>query len=509
MKKILLTFLCVFSLLSVYLYGQRDEGTINTVIRKNVDPGKIQAIKKDLLAFEKAQGKASNQNETNVSIRVDGLEEFKRGFSDLFNWMATNKILFRHQLKNAFDKSLNATEVKPEEVNWFNAEVNAIVLKSLSDVPRLQFRHDVLNDLKNRLRSLENPFVAIKTSMPLVVNKKSTLDVQAMLQKIDNLDTEEMTTTHASNNPIPSSVFYGLVGLSLICAFFLSSMSQTKKVISTDKNAVKEPLKKIVETMDQPVVICRTDYSITFSNNIAKELMINSELLWDLLGSEDPEQEKVTVLNGKRYLLDVVRVKREKNELFYIVHFKPQLLDQRFLEHFANPSEVERIFQQGLAAPDEAKNLNQVIVENSLKLNYLFKTSDKTLDLDLDPTMNENFVDSKVLSVLSRDFISASFHLIKDQAQVSGIYLRTQETGERLRISAFLPNLTESAFENIFECHDFIHRLGLLESQFNLLKTSVSFRWVSSQEVSGLDINLAFDNRSELETVLNSSESFV
>jgi hypothetical protein len=509
MRKTFLVLFCTFSLFSVYLYGQRGEGTINTIIRKNVDPNKIQAIKNDLLVFQREQSRTSAQIAEKVTIQVDGLEQFKTNFNDLFNWMTTNKILFRYQLKNSMNKLINTTDIKPEEVNWFNAEVNAIVLNNLSVIPKLNFDADILTSLTNRLKLFESPLSVLETSIPIVATQKSALDFTALVQKIDNLDTEEIITNHASNNPIPSSLFYVLIGLSVICAFFLSIRSEDKKVIFSDKNTVKEPLKKIVETMDQPVVICRDDYSISFSNNIAKELMINSDMLLDLLASPDPKKRDCAVINGRRYMLEVVTIKRDKNEIFYIIHFKPQVLDHRFVEHFANPSEVERIFQQGLAVPDEAKNLNQVVVENSIKLNYLFKTSDKTLDLDLDATMNENFVESKVLSVISRDFISASFQLIKDQVQVTGIYLRTQETGERLRISAFLPNLTETAFENIFECQDFINRLNLLESSFNLLKTSVSFRWVSSPEVNGLDITLAFDNRSELETVLNSREAFV
>jgi hypothetical protein len=102
-----------------------------------------------------------------------------------------------------------------------------------------------------------------------------------------------------------------------------------------------------------------------------------------------------------------------------------------------------------------------------------------------------------------KEFIMGCHHIIKDDSEVSGIYLRTNETGNKFAVSCFLMNFRSDALESHPLTRDFLRRFSILEAKYAICNPAIEFRFKETSEFKGLDITMSFENRSELELIVN------
>jgi hypothetical protein len=102
-----------------------------------------------------------------------------------------------------------------------------------------------------------------------------------------------------------------------------------------------------------------------------------------------------------------------------------------------------------------------------------------------------------------KEFIMGCHHIIKDDSEVSGIYLRTNETGNKFTVSCFLMNFRSDALESHPLTRDFLRRFSILEAKYAICNPAIEFRFKETPEFKGLDITMSFENRSELELIVN------
>lgn len=174
------------------------------------------------------------------------------------------------------------------------------------------------------------------------------------------------------------------------------------------------------------------------------------------------------------------------------------------LSNVSNAQDVEKILENSSLLKD-FKGMNQLVAENTIKMNYLFKLSSKVMDIDFDENLSECFIETGRLNDVINDFMMANYQLIKNDKQVSSVYYRTSEKGQRFNLNCFIPSIQKDAFALSEVSNIFIQKLSTLESKFNLYYPRVSFRWITSGEIHGVDICLSLENKSELESTLKES----
>jgi hypothetical protein len=140
-------------------------------------------------------------------------------------------------------------------------------------------------------------------------------------------------------------------------------------------------------------------------------------------------------------------------------------------------------------------------------MNYLFKVSAKVIDVDFDDNLSECFIESNRLNEAVKEFMMASYHLIKDDSKASGLFLRTSEKGQRFNLNCFIPGVNKDSFAQGEASRQLLQKLSTLESKFNLYYPRISFRWITSEEAQGVDICLSLENKSELESLLKESNA--
>lgn len=172
-----------------------------------------------------------------------------------------------------------------------------------------------------------------------------------------------------------------------------------------------------------------------------------------------------------------------------------------------NGSDVERVLEASFNETGDFKGLNQIVAENSVKMNSLFKLSSKMVDIEFDEHLSESFIDTNHLNNAVREFMMASYNLVKHEAQAEGLYLRTSENGQRFNLNCFIPTITKENFSNSDSSKMFVQKLSNLELKLNLYQPRVSLRWVNTSEIAGVDICLSLENKSALESTLQETNA--
>ena len=172
-----------------------------------------------------------------------------------------------------------------------------------------------------------------------------------------------------------------------------------------------------------------------------------------------------------------------------------------------NGNDVERVLEASFNETGDFKGLNQIVAENSVKMNSLFKLSSKMVEVEFDENLSESFIDSNHLNDAVREFMMAGYNLVKHEAQAEGLYLRTSENGQRFNLNCFIPTITKETFSNSDSSKMFIQKLSNLESKLNLYQPRVSLRWVNTSEIAGVDICLSLENKSALESTLQETNA--
>lgn len=450
-----------------------------------------------------------------VKTEIAGKEKLINTYNTTFEWMKQNQILYRHQLSRSFEGVLKKLEViEASEVEDFNDRVNSIINSHVNYAKSLKFSQKVVNELQERLGTFLNPLKVnrIVTTIPATtqtVNREVNFDkIVKYLENIKENKTLIYESHARSEKPqtLPMILLY-LGGL-VVGVVGFATLSKSKTVQTTDKadmDALGGTMKRMLKDLNYPVLICDTNFKISWENTEASKLELNPPSLQSLLSDASAMENFKT--DNKTFSVKVEELKYKSGKTNFVLQMIPQTVSPKLFSNIANSDEIEKVLQRSLGESKDFRNLNDLVAENAVKMNYLFKVSAKLIDVDLDENLSECFIESNRLNEAVKEFMMANYHLIKDDANISGMYMRTSEKGQRFNLNCFIPSINKEAFATGEASRIFIKNLSGLESKFNLYQPRVSFRWISDGDTKGVDICMSLENKSELESILRESNA--
>jgi hypothetical protein len=159
---------------------------------------------------------------------------------------------------------------------------------------------------------------------------------------------------------------------------------------------------------------------------------------------------------------------------------------------------------------DEAKeDLNRTIVDLAVGVGHFFQASGKFLDVNLKDGISECFVEKERLEIMCREFILSCHQVMKDREDLSGMYLRTDEQGSHYIIGCFIPGLTAADISDGSLSKEFLNRFAMLEARFAAYSPTIDMRLHQEEQLKGIDFILIFENRSKMESQLNSAQAIM
>ncbi|GEM_PF-5598536 len=179
-----------------------------------------------------------------------------------------------------------------------------------------------------------------------------------------------------------------------------------------------------------------------------------------------------------------------------------QLTVRKSYDHLVDSHQVEAFVTAQKNSKHDFKELNQVVADSALKLGHLFKVTGKVLDIDFNENVADCFVEASKLEVMIQEFVISCHHIIQNRFEVSTLFLRTDEQGQKMIVSCFIPEVSAQDFEGMDAARKFLSRFSILEAKFSMCSPVVDFRTVNINGLKGMDITLSFDNRSEIEGLL-------
>ena len=167
-------------------------------------------------------------------------------------------------------------------------------------------------------------------------------------------------------------------------------------------------------------------------------------------------------------------------------------------------SEKNQKSHQYYASQRSIGDLNQTVFSINRQLELQAQNLDRYIDLELRVDLSDCFVEKKRLEKLVGSFIQASFQLVKSDDDSRGMVIQTNEDDGRYKLICFLDNFDQSHLSN-HRLPELLKHFSVLEKQFSGLRPSIDFHYVEVKNHQGLEIELIFDNSSELETRLDRS----
>jgi hypothetical protein len=352
----------------------------------------------------------------------------------------------------------------------------------------------------------------VKRSYSVIPNSapKENINFDSLNQTINDLTQERTVSyeTHAressSQMPVALAALAGLV-VGIVGFAALRKNQQPQVTEQTDVESLSSTMKKVLKEINYPVLICDQNFNINWENTESERLKLTANHIQHIL-SDSKLMDKYE-LDAKTYTIKVEDLKYKSGKVSYLLQMIPLTVSPRVLSHVVNQQEIERVLENSLNQKNDFKGLNQLVAENTVRMNYLFKVSAKLIDVDFDENLSECFIESNRLNEAVREFMMANYHLIKDNSLVSGLYMRTSEKGQRFNLNCFIPGLNKDSFAQNETSRELVQKLSTLETKFNLYYPRISFRWVTTGEVQGVDICLSLENKSELESLLRESNA--
>lgn len=452
-----------------------------------------------------------------VNTELAGKEKFVAAYNSTFQWLKDNQVLYRHQLSRSYEgviKKLDTIEVS--EVEDFNDRVNSITNRHMGFAKTLKFSPAIIAEFQAKLAGLLNPLKVNKTytSVPsTTVTPRAQFDFSKITKQIDNLKESktvvyEIHTKGAKPQTVPMVLLY-LAGLLVgVVGFAAFGKTKTATAETSDKSeidAISGTMKRVLKELNYPVLICDSNFSITWQNNESEKMNLGPDNVESLLS--DSAMMENFEMDSKSYSIKVEELKYKSGKTSYLLQMVPQTISPRLLSNIVNSQDIERVLERSLSESKDFRNLNELVAENAVKMNYLFKVSAKLIDVDLDANLSECFIEANRLNEAVKEFMMANYHLIKDDSKVTGMYVRTSEKGQRFNLNCFIPAINKEAFANGEASKIFVQKLSSLESKFNLYYPRVSFRWIAEGDTKGVDICLSLENKSELESILRESNA--
>jgi hypothetical protein len=455
---------------------------------------------KDSLVAEKNRGPAVTAVQT---AQVEGKTAFAEGMVQLFTFLKTNQVLYRYEVNNSLKNYLDKMgQVKTDQVEAFNKKMNEVLDSHKNTVSRLNFNQTIKDNARALIEGLKNPLKIKTITTSRVEENKSGKFLAKIENALQDLTIEKEIYLHTPEVETPKAPIVPVVALwtslSLITFFFL----RKKTVITTEAEELVNPtFKRIMSDLDYPLVMVDQGLNIVWQNKKSEASPYELSTLQEIFKTNAAEEGEIKI-DGKFYAVNVSELSYKSGRKNFLAQLKPKLASNKNLEHLIDYGDVSALIESH--NPSVAfGDVNQSVAQLSVKLGYLFKVSGKFLDLNFNKDISDCFIESERLEGMLKEFIMGCHHIIKDDSEVSGIYLRTNETGNKFAVSCFLMNFRSDALESHPLTRDFLRRFSILEAKYAICNPAIEFRFKETSEFKGLDITMSFENRSELELIVN------
>lgn len=448
------------------------------------------------------KNQASVAHTTN-SNQIEGKAAFAKGMTTLFAFLKSNQVLYRYELNNSLKTYLDKMEsISKDQIETFNAKVNEVLNFHKNNVSRLSFGPSIKDNAKALIENLKSP-LNIKTVTTSTVEENKN---QKFLTKIEN-SLQDLTTTkeiylHTPEVVIPKAPIAPVVVLWTVLSVITFMFLRKKTVVTTETEELINPtFKRIMADLEYPLVMVDQGLNIIWQNKKCESAKLELSTLQEIFKVDSSAEGEIKI-EGKYYSVGISELAYKSGKKNFLAQLKPKLASNKHLEHLIDYGDVSSYIESQnteLAFGD----VNQSVAQLSVKLGYLFKVSGKFLDLNFNKDLSDCFIESDRLEGMMKEFILGCHHIIKDDSEVPGIYLRTNENGNKFSISCFLMNFRSDALESHPLTRDFLRRFSILEAKYSICNPAIEFRFKENAEIKGLDITLNFENRSELESIIN------
>lgn len=467
--------------------------------------------------------KAANQNAVKPSPKVElvksiqGVKEFNSKLDGIFNFLKESQLLYRYEFFKSFDRTKSQlTNLNFENLEDLNAKINSLIDYHLAMVSQLKTTTPVKNKLTLMLNDIRNPLKVQNFSSETQVTKspqESNLTAEEVKQLQNTIKGIKKPASVTMEFHVPESApvrtpIFVLWGIILAVAAVLWKTKGEKKIEAGDESFqtdVNPTLKKIIGELEYPLFVCDTSFNLTWQNNMAKTLSLNPEQIQKLVAHNGAYAGESFDLQGRSYNLQISELNYKNGKKNLLIQMKPVAVASKYTEHMVDATQVESLLENSNISEGGFKDFNQTVAELAVKMNYLFKVSGKFLDIDFKKDIADCFVENSRLETMCREFILSCHFIIKDKEQVSGLYLRTDELGQRFALGCFLPGLTENDLTNGLMAREFLKKFSVLEAKFSLCLPTIDIKAISAGDIKGVDITLSFENRSQMESLINQS----
>ncbi len=489
-----------------------------TIKYTSVNNQALSSLKSQIsLLAEKMETKAALKSVQKVeeTITIDGVREFDEKLEKVFNYLKDSQLVYRYEFYKSFDriKSLVA-RISSENYEDLNAKINNLIDYHLAMVSKLKTTNANKNKITTLLNDIRNPFrnqtkvteTQVDSQPPSVTSRdvKKLLSTLIEIKKPSSL-TMEFHSPETRTSMTPFFVLWGVL-LAIAALIWKKEVNTSGDVVTESfQSDVNPTIKKIISELDYPLFVCDSGLNVTWQNNSSNKFNLNSTLIQNMITQYRIKPEETFDLEGKSFKIQISELNYKNGKKNLLVQMTPIPVGSKFTEHLIDATQVEHLLESSKDSEGSFKDFNQTIAELAVKMNHLFKVSGKFLDIDFKKDIADCFIENSRLETMCREFILSCHFIIKDKEQASGIHMRTDELGQRFALGCFLPGLSESDLTSGVLARDFLKKFSILEAKYSMCLPTIDIKVVSIGEVKGVDINLSFENRSRMESLINQS----
>jgi len=183
------------------------------------------------------------------------------------------------------------------------------------------------------------------------------------------------------------------------------------------------------------------------------------------------------------------------------------VINRRHQKTISKINQKDHVYQNAntyLSAEKSFGDFNQTVSASSKAIEFQAQALDRYVDIELASDLSDCFIEKKRLEKLVGNFINASFQLIKSDSEAKGILIQTAEESGKYRLICFLDNFDQQHLASN-KLPELLKHYSLLEKQFSGCRPSIDFHYLELKNHQGLEIELTFENNSELEAEIASS----
>ncbi|MBA2403133.1 MAG: hypothetical protein H0V66_00055 [Bdellovibrionales bacterium] len=455
---------------------------------------------KSAIAAEKNQ---APEVVTSNSVSVEGKAAFVQNMETVFAYLKSNQVLYRYELNNSLKVYLNKMDsIQKDEVDGFNTRLNESLEFHKNTISRLSFTPAIKAEAVSLVDKLKSPLSLKSVVSSRTEDKKNTNFLAKLEASVQDLTTSKEVHLHNPEVVTPKGPVAPIVALwSLLCvATFMFLRKKTVVTVETEE-LINPTFKRIMSDLDYPLVMVDQGLNVIWQNKKSESSQLEMATLQEIFNADSSEEAEIKV-EGKYYAVTISELAYKSGKKNFLAQLKPKMASNKHLEHLIDYRDVTSFIETHNSTASFG-DVNQSVAQLSVKLGYLFKVSGKFLDLNFKKDISDCFIENDRLEGMMKEFIMGCHHIIKDESEVPGIYLRTNESGNKFSVSCFLMNFRTDALESHPMTRDFLRRFSVLEAKYSICSPAIEFRFKETSEIKGLDITLNFENRSELESIIN------